>query len=99
MRRVRTVVLPVPAPAMTRSGPRTCSMAARWLSSRTMVERAGAFAVAIGSSIAEQVVDVLCESGELGESDCDGGDGRSFGAQDGWAERSCEKSGRVERAD
>ena len=33
MRLVRTVVLPVPAPAMTRTEPWTCSIASRWRSS------------------------------------------------------------------
>src|SRR4030095_11078553 len=58
MRRVRTVVLPVPAPATTSIGPQTCSIASRWRSSSTIEARGVDFTDDIVGSIAEDSVDM-----------------------------------------
>src|SRR6267378_2482058 len=92
MRRVRTVVFPVPAPATTSMGPRTCSVASRWRSSGTMVAaREADFEDAIDRSIAEEGVHVPVRirafSGQLGKRDGGGCEGSGFRSEDCVAQR------------
>src|SRR5439155_12568020 len=55
MRRVRTAVLPVPAPASTNMGPRRCSIASRWRSSGANWRGCSVFlAAGIGRCISEK---------------------------------------------
>src|SRR5215469_5375735 len=87
MRRISTVVLPVPAPATTSRGPWTCSIASRWRSSGIIEAGRAVALLAIGSSIADPVVDVMCESSQDRLRNRQGGDGGGFGAKDGRTQR------------
>src|SRR5438874_13181920 len=85
IRSTSTVVLPVPAPARTSMGPRSCPMAWSCSESKFTVATLGHYA---GERV-EQQCGKLLSGGELqrGSHDGDGGDNRSYGAEDGAAQR------------